>query len=117
MGIIANNVQGVFQQAVIAGITQIATQHGYSVIVVSYRGESEGTDKPLTALIPELGGVRGIVAIANAAPDVLLQNTYESKIPVSLVSHQVPGSPIPVVMSNNAQGIAELVRHLVTRCH
>ena len=38
MGIIANNVQGVFQQAVIEGITQVATQHGYGVIVVSYRG-------------------------------------------------------------------------------
>jgi LacI family transcriptional regulator len=36
--------------------------------------------------------------------------------PISLVCHQVPGSSIPMVMSNNVQGIAALFKHLVVRC-
>ncbi|MBZ0307066.1 MAG: substrate-binding domain-containing protein, partial [Anaerolineae bacterium] len=30
--------------------------------------------------------------------------------------HRIPHLPIPVVISNNIQGISELVRHLVIRC-
>jgi LacI family transcriptional regulator len=117
IGIVANNVDGVFQQAVIAGITQTAVQNGYNVIVSSYGGSGDSKNSSLAAAIPELAGVRGLVAIANAAPDDLLQSTHRSKIPVSLVAHQIAGSAIPSVMSNNAQGIAELVRHLVAGCH
>jgi DNA-binding LacI/PurR family transcriptional regulator len=60
--------------------------------------------------------LEGMMVIANAAADQLLCELHESRMPISLVSHRIPGTSIPVVMSNNAQGIAELVKHLVVNC-
>ncbi|MCC7449839.1 MAG: substrate-binding domain-containing protein [Anaerolineae bacterium] len=112
LGVITNNQQEVFQRGVIAGIQQVASEHGYSVTIDSY-AEDPAHPKPIT-LNPS--DVDGVLAIANAAPDDLLRTLYRMGKPVSLVSHQSPDLPIPVVLSNNTQGIAELVRHLVTRC-
>ncbi len=116
LGIISNNAASIFQKAVIDGITRVAAQHQFDVIVTSYSGPTKPQSPKLAQLIPELADVRGVVAVANAAPDSLLQAIHASGLPISLVSHQIAGSKIPVAMSNNSQGIAELVRHLVVRC-
>ncbi len=113
LGIITNNQQDVFQRGVIAGIQQVATQHGYTILIDSY-AEDPVHPRPIT-LNP--ANVDGVLVIANAAPDDLLHTLYRMGKPVSLVSHQSPDLPIPVVLSNNTQGVAELMRHLVTRCN
>jgi LacI family transcriptional regulator, galactose operon repressor len=112
LGVITNNQHEVFQQAVIAGIGQVAAQHGYTVVVDSCAEDPEHP-KGIT-LDPR--DVAGILVIANVAPDPFLRTIYQMGKPLSLVSHQAPDMPIPSVMSNNDQGIVELVKHLVTRC-
>jgi LacI family transcriptional regulator len=64
----------------------------------------------------DVDAMAGVLVIANPVPDDFLRTIYQSGKPLSLISHQVPDLPIPVVMSNNEQGIAALVKHLVTRC-
>jgi LacI family transcriptional regulator len=113
LGVITNNQHQVFQRAVIAGIRQVAEQHGYGVVVDSC---AEDPDAPKGITLNPLD-VAGILVIANVAPDSFLRNVHQMGKPLSLVSHQVPNTPIPSVMSNNDQGIAELVKHLVTRCN
>lgn len=104
LGIITNNQYGVFQQTVIAGVRQIASPNGYDVVV-------ESRDTPDTYF--KIEDMAGILVIANPVPNEYVQKIYESGIPISLVSHQIEDLPIPAVTSNNLQGIATLVRHLI----
>src|SRR5258708_10246599 len=108
LGIITNNPDAVFQRSVIMGIEEVAAECEYATVVQAYERHSEQA-------LPGLADLDGLLVISNALPDDLLRHIYESRKPISLVSHQVADLSIPVVMSNNVQGIAELVRHLV-RC-
>lgn len=108
LGIITNNPDAVFQRSVIVGIEEVAAENGCLTVVQKYDRHSEQA-------LPGLADVDGLLVISNALPDSLLQAIYASGKPISLVSHQVAETSIPVVMSNNVQGISELVRHLV-RC-
>lgn len=109
--IVTNNAEGVFQHNVITGFREVTEQQGYVVSVQPYRKEVD----PL----PDFRGIAGLLVIANALRDEHLRELYEMGQIVSLVSHKMPDLPLPVVMSNNAQGMAELVRQLVEArgCH
>ncbi|MBI5928969.1 MAG: substrate-binding domain-containing protein [Chloroflexi bacterium] len=112
IGIITNNQYGVFQRDTISGVREIAQQSGYEVIVDSL---AEDPLHPRSVSL-DWQKLTGVVAIANATSDELLRQIYESGKPISLVGHRVPGTPIPAVTSNNNQGMAELVKHLVKSC-
>lgn len=113
IGIITNNQYGVFQRNILVGVHEIARTNNYEVLIDSL------AEDPLHPRLVSLEWQKltGVIVIANAASDELLRQIYESGKPISLVSHRVPGVPIPGVTSNNNQGIAELVRHLVKVCH
>jgi LacI family transcriptional regulator len=113
LGVITNNQHGIFQRVVIAGIRQAAEQYGYAVVIDSYWEEAQHP-RPISLELSELAGV---LVIADAAPADLLRSMVQAGKPVSLICHRVPGLPIPVVKANNAQGIAELLHHLVVRCN
>ncbi len=113
LGVITNNQHEVFQRAVIAGIRQVAAQHGYAVVVDSC---AEDPENP-RGITLDPTDVAVILVIANVAPEPYLLNLHRMGKPLSLVSHQAAHIAIPSVMSNNDQGIVELVKHLVTRCH
>ncbi len=108
---IAINPDDLFQHAVITGVAATAAQHGYEVVV-----KAQDAQRREIGHI-DLNSLAGVLVIANAVSDVEIQKIYVSGLPVSLICHQLPDTRIPVVMSNNVQGIAELVSHLVTRCH
>lgn len=109
IGIITNNQHGVFQQNVIAGAQAIAARFGYQVVVDS-RDEAD-LNTPTTL---DLDALSGVLVIANPVSDSFIQSIHHSGKPVSLVSHQIAG--IPGVVSNNSEGIAKLVQHLVQEC-
>ena len=110
LGIITNNQRGVFQQLVIQGASEIASQQRYQVVIHST------IDLPPSHQWLDPSTVDGILVIANAASDDYLREVYRMNMPLSLISYQVPDLPIPVIMSNNAQGMAELVRHVIMDC-
>ncbi len=113
LGVVTNNQHDVFQRNVIAGIREIAAVRGYAVKIDSYAEDPEHP-QPVTLNYRE---VAGVLSIANAAPISLLQAMYKADVPMSLVSHQVPGLPIPAVIVDNTQGVVELVKHVVERCN
>jgi LacI family transcriptional regulator len=110
LGIITNNSSEVFQRAVINGVKQVAAAQGHEVIVYA----SADNEQYATHMMPEYKDLSGVLVIANAAANNVLDSLQHSGKPVSLVAHQVES--LPVVMSNNVQGTAELVRHLVVSC-
>lgn len=112
IGIITNDQYGVFQKRVIEGIYEAAEggKERFQIQIDSY-AENPAAPRPIVLQSAE---VDGIIGIANAAPESFLYQIRQAGLPVSLISHLTPG--FPVVMSNNAQGIAALVEHLVVRC-
>lgn len=112
LGVITNNQYSVFQRNVIAGAQQVAEAHGYTLVIDSY-AEDEAHPRPITL---DYRRMAGVLVIANAAPPDLLRAIYRAGIPLSLVSHADPDLPVPAVFADNAQGIGQLVRHLVEVC-
>jgi DNA-binding LacI/PurR family transcriptional regulator len=114
IGIVTNQPDAVFQQAVIGGVKASASAQPYAVSVLRYDNDSP-------ASLEELGKFDGLVVLANVLPDTIIQTLYEQGMPISLVSHhtahdQRKHPDVPAVVLNNADGIAALVKHLVITC-
>ncbi|MFC1961020.1 LacI family DNA-binding transcriptional regulator [Chloroflexota bacterium] len=112
IGIITNITTGVFQRHVIQGISEIAAQRGYDVVIEAL--EESSTESAPVDLAER--AVDGVLVIANAAPEDTIRHLYQTYMPVSLISHEVPDIPVPAVLSNNRQGVAALVEHIVIKC-
>lgn len=112
LGIITNNQHEVFQHNIITGVRRVAADRGYDLIIDSYAED----DPTATTITLDYRAVDGVLVIASAAPPDLLHDMYAAGIPLSLVSHQVADLPIPAVITDNEQGIATLVKHLIVDC-
>ncbi len=112
LGVITNFQHGVFQRAVIDGIRQIADLHSFDVLVDSIAEDGAPT-RPVSLDIMALGG---LAVISNAIPDDQIRGYQASGVPLALISHQIPGTTIPAVVTDNGQGMARLMRHLVGEC-
>lgn len=109
IGIITNDATNVFQRQVITGIQRVTQQKGYQVTIDSIAPEGSET-RPISL---DMNALSGVLVIANVLSDAMLRDLYQSKKPLSLVSHRVPNTPIPSVIPDNAGGINALVDYLV----
>ena len=107
LAIITNDPEAVFQSLIISGVRAVSDRANITTAV--HRSAPRLADF-------DPRQVDGMLVIANAVPDKTLADWAEQRTPISLVSHRIPGVPIPTVMFNNAQGLALLVDHLVNRC-
>jgi DNA-binding LacI/PurR family transcriptional regulator len=112
LGVITNDRHQVFQSSVITGLEEVAEAQGYDVIVDSI-AEDPLNPRPVSL---DMASMAGVLVIANVLSDAALGELHETDLPISLVSHYVPAVPIPSVVSDNTQGIAQLVGYLVKRC-
>ena len=112
LGVITNDRHGVFQRSVITGLREVAEARNYDVIVDSI-AEDPLNPRPVSL---DMTAVAGVLIIANVLSDVALGEIHGTDLPISLVSHYVPTVPIPSVVSDNTQGIGQLVGYLVKRC-
>ena len=110
INIFTNFPTAVFQRDVIAGAREVFDQRGYPVTVLEIT-EAAHTLRPDAA--NDRRSRRGAGDHGRAARCRARSNCTSSGIPLSLVSHQIPGGHIPGVMTNNRQGIAMLMEHLV----
>ncbi|MBI5667855.1 MAG: substrate-binding domain-containing protein [Chloroflexi bacterium] len=112
LAIFTNNPYEVFQRDVIQGVQDIAAQRGFTLSVVQVSAPPHRLDDlPL-----DWQRLAGALVVANCLPDDLLRALHAGGLPLSLISHQVPGAVIPGVMPNNRQGISVLMEHLVVAC-
>ncbi len=109
IGIVTNDQHNIFQSLIIAGIRDIAAKRDFSVTVDSQHDRLDNT------VHLNIADYDGFVVIANSAPADFLESVATAKKPLSFVSHIVPG-PFPSVFFNNAQGMRELMEHLVVTC-
>lgn len=112
LAIFTNNPYEVFQRDVIRGAQDIAAQRGFTLSIAQVSAPpSRLDDLPL-----DWQRLTGALVVANCLPDDLLRALHARGLPLSLISHQVPGAAIPGVMPNNRQGIAILMEHLIIAC-
>lgn len=104
--IFANFPTAVFQRDVIAGAREVIDASGFQSAVI----EVPVPPARLSDLLAGREPLAGALVVTGVLPDAIL---HELDLPLSLVSHQIPGGHIPGVMPNNRQGIAMLMEHLV----
>lgn len=109
ISVFTNYASAVFQRDVIAGAREVFDSFGYPVTVL----EITTTPTHLSDVGLDERRIAGGLVITGVLPDAVLIDLHERDVPLSLVSHQIPGSHIPCVMPNNRQGIAMLMEHLV----
>jgi DNA-binding LacI/PurR family transcriptional regulator len=107
--VFANFPTAVFQRDVIAGAYEVFDQSGHQVTVI----EVPVPPARVTDLPAQGSRLAGALVITGVLPNAILRELDKRAIPLSLVSHQIPGGHIPCVMPNNRQGIAMLMEHLV----
>lgn len=112
LGVITNNPNDVFQRDVIAGLREVAQQRGYDVQVLTVQDAARDFER----IAAQAHILAGALVITNVLPDDQLAALHQQGLPVSLISHHVPALPIPGIISNNRQGIAILMQHLVIDC-
>jgi LacI family transcriptional regulator len=106
LGLITNDQGGPFQSGIINGV-QANLKRAEALHILSLKHQ---------ALPPDFKGFDGLIVLANALPDDFLLALWRGGLPISLISHHIPGSNIPTLMFNHSQGIAILVQHLVVNC-
>lgn len=107
--VITNDPSAVFQRHVIDGIRQHMHEHGFEVRI-------EISDPRYPALPAMLPLYSGIIVLTTALEQSQLAALHHAGKPVTLVSHTVPGLPIPAVMPANTEGIERLMDYLVLEC-
>lgn len=107
--IFTNYPSAVFQRDVIAGACEVIDQSGYQAAVV----EMPEPPAHIADLPTPEERLAGALVVTGVLPDAILRELDARAVPLSLVSHQLAGGHIPGVMSNNRQGIAMLMEHLV----
>jgi LacI family transcriptional regulator len=112
LGIVTNFPEEVFQSAVISGALAVAAERGYAAEVLAFPAP-DGDFARLQAALPALSG---LLVIANILSDAQLAELHARGLPITLASHYAPHLPVPAITSNNRQGIAMLMRHLVVDC-
>ncbi len=112
IGLITNNRHEVFQRSIIRGVEEAAQARGYRVVVDSI-AEDPARPRPVAL---DLRAMSGILVIANILPDQRLRELHESGRPMTLISHQVAGLPIPSVITDNRRGMSLLTRMMIEAC-
>lgn len=120
LALVTNNAAGVFQSSVIAGAREIADRDGLGLDVLEL---ADGATAP--AVLRAAVGAAGALVLADVLGHDALTALAESRIPVTLVSHDIaqpgasgdwPGPDLPVVMHDNRQGMGQLLEHVIADC-
>ncbi len=113
IALLTNDPDEVFQRGVIAGALAAAHMRGYAVQVYTIHDPVRDID----AIEQDLRACSGALVLTNVLPDPLLRRLRDTlRLPVSLVAHIVPELDIPGIASNNRQGMAILMEHIVVAC-
>lgn len=111
IAVLVNNLDGVFQRSVLAGVEEAADLRNLSVRAHTLAGMRPDA---VRALVGETrGAAAGIIVLSSALSDADLRVLAENGAPVTLISHQVGGVVLPSIMFDNHQGVGLLMRHVV----
>ena len=95
---------------VLRGVEDVASQHGYSILVSNSRGDAEQERKEIFALISRR--VDGIL-LATADPHFSYQRKFTRRFPLVLFDRFPPAFTGTVVAADNIRASFEATNHLI----
>lgn len=118
IGLIISDIGNYFWGPLIANLTQIFSQSGYTVIVRSYYRNADQKKKLTQEMCTQ--NFSGIILLADNAKDTSYQPFIRANIPIVVID-QIPNAmestPVDCVLSDGYSGGREIARHLIESGH
>lgn len=116
LGVIVPDISNIFYAEILSGISNVASQEGYSVMICNSGGEVEEENKQVGLLIKKR--VAGIVVAASGNEAPYYEKCQLSKIPVAFVDNMITSPRRYLGISvDNALIAYNLTRHLLKLGH
>ena len=110
IGLLLTNMHNNFFAPLLAGIEQIVSEHGYYLLVATYRhDQQEDFQVPLG-----VQNTDGLLVFADSLNDDQINHFQERQFPMVLIHRTSTDSNIPSVTVENKAATAKLVDHLIT---
>ena len=114
LGIVMPQFASSYYAEVLRGVEDVASQHGYSILVSNSRGDAEQERKEIFALISRR--VDGIL-LATADPYFAYQRQFTRNFPLVLFDRFPPAFMGAVVATDNVGASVEATNHLIQLGH
>jgi LacI family transcriptional regulator len=115
IGLVMEDLAGPFYAAVTAAVERAARERGYLLLT----GSAEGDPDRAGALVQAFAARRvdGLLIAPNLVGDEVLTASLPPDVPAVLLDRPSADHSIDAVLSDNAGGVTQAVRHLVERGH
>ena len=114
LGIVMPQFASPFYAEVLRGVEDIASEHGYSILISNSRGDAEQEKKQVSALISRR--VDGIL-LASANPNFVYHRLFTRHFPLVLFDRFPPGFTGTAVVTDNVQASFEATSYLIGLGH
>lgn len=114
LGIVMPQFASSYYAEVLRGVEDVASQHGYSILVSNSRGDAEQERKEIFALISRR--VDGVL-VATADPQFAYQRQFSRRFPLVLFDRFPPAFTGTVVATDNEGASFEATNHLIRLGH
>ena len=118
LGVILADIRNPFSSAMLEELSTQAAQKGYSLMTAVSGNDPETEAGAVERLLA--AGVDGLVVNTCGGNDAALVRA-DARVPVALLDRDIPGSPLDLVTSNNAELVMALVDELAqagcASCH
>jgi DNA-binding LacI/PurR family transcriptional regulator len=114
LGIVMPQFASSYYAEVLRGVEDVASRHGYSILVSNSRGDAEQERKEIFALISRR--VDGIL-LATADPHFAYQRQFTSRFPLVLFDRYPPAFAGTVVATDNEGASFKATNHLIRLGH
>ena len=114
LGIVMPQFASPFYAEVLRGVEDIASEHGYSILISNSRGDAEQEKKQVSALISRR--VDGIL-LASANPSFVYHRLFTRHFPLVLFDRFPPGFTGTAVVTDNVQASYEATSYLIGLSH
>jgi DNA-binding LacI/PurR family transcriptional regulator len=115
IGVVVTSIADPFNGEVVAGIEEVANEHGYSVILATSQADPQ-REMAVTRSFHERR-VDGIVVASSRVGALYLPALSEMEVPVVLLNNQHPSEFVHSVSIDNVDGARQAAEHLIALGH
>jgi DNA-binding LacI/PurR family transcriptional regulator len=115
IGVVVTSIADPFNGEVVAGIEEVANQHGYSVILATSQADPQREMAVVRSFHERR--VDGIVVASSRVGALYLPTLSEMEVPVVLLNNQHPSEFVHSVSIDNTDGARQAAEHLIRLGH
>ncbi len=115
IGVVVTSIADPFNGEVVAGIEELANEHGYTVILAN--SQADATREVAVVRSFQARRVDGVLVASSRVGALHTPLLSELKIPIVLLNNQHPSAYVHSVRFDNVTGAYQAVRHLIELGH